>query len=164
MDTQKLLAAASSLALAVTLTACSSGSSNDSATTSAPTGASTTSARPSAASDVDCAAVTSALEQIQLDTQDINAATSAGNNQEAVASLQKEATAAAQLVDALGSAAPESAGQWLEQTQQAVAQIVEAAGSGDTAQATQAAAALGSAQYQQLTEDVRSAAEQACNL
>lgn len=164
MDTQKLLVAASSLALAATLTACSSGSSNDSATTSAPTGASTANAQSSTTSDVDCAAVTSALEQIQLDTQDINAATSAGNNQEAVASLQKEATAAAQLVDALGSAAPESASQWLEQTQQAVAQIVEAAGSGDTAQATQAAAALGSSQYQQLTEDVRSAAEEACNL
>lgn len=164
METQKLITAASSLALVMALGACSSGSSNDAVSTGSPSVASTASAPAGTNSGADCATVSTALEQIQLDTQDINSATSAGNNQEAIAALQKEASAAAQLVSALGSAAPVSASQWVEQTQQAVAQIVEAASSGDTAQATQAAAALSAPAYQSLTADVRSAAEKACDL
>lgn len=166
MDATRLVTLASTVVLAVGLSACSSGDSGSSGgtATSAPAAANSVAAQPSASSDVDCAAVTTALQQIQLDTQDINAATSAGNNQEAVADLQKEAAAAAQLVTALGSAAPDSASQWVEQTQQSVAQIVEAATSGDTAQADQAAAQLSAPAYQQLTADVRSAAQEACNL
>lgn len=165
MDTKRLITAVIASAVVVWgATGCSSGSSESAPTQTGSAAASAPATSGTSSNQADCGQVEAALQQIQLDTEDINSATSANNDQAAVAALQKEAAAATQLVSALGSQAPASAQQWAQQTQDAVDQIVQAAAAGDAQQASAAAAQLSSSEYQQLTTEVRSAAEQACNL